>query len=256
MCALQKLFGRLSMATPESTQSCSGSIRSLRFQHCAPSAAPRLLGRSAPSAERYCTSPVATDGCRCSFGRRSCTSPAVSRLVVSDCASPGSAGRTDNRSRRAMDMDAKRTLIAKIEGLPPEQRKRVEGYVDALLEGRRTDSGRETGRIGAGKKAVIPSAVNQCASFRLSTMPGNLLILPPRCDEVERASPRAARRWNGFPNDVHDAGLNFAVRRWYSERTDACQSLAVPSRDCTRRICDRRRCGRPRGPADHWGRSG
>ena len=210
MCALQKLFGRLSMATPESTRSHPGSIRSLRFQHCAPSAArrllgrsapsaaPRLLGRSAPSAERYCASPVATDGCRCSFGRRSCTSPAVSRLVVSDCASPGSAGRTDNCSRRAMDIDAKRTLIAKIEGLPPEQRKRVEGYVDALLEGRRTDSGRDTGRIGAGKKAVIPSAVNQCASFRLPTMPGNLLILPPRCDEVERASPRAARRGTGF----------------------------------------------------------
>ena len=156
MCALQKLFGRLSMATPESTRSHPVSIRSLRFQHCAPSAARRLLGRSAPSAERYCTSPVATDGCRCSYGRRSCTSPAVSRLVVSDCASPGSAGRTDNRSRRAMDIDAKRTLIAKIEGLPPEQRKRVEGYVDALLEGRRTDSGRGDGQNWSGEEGSNP----------------------------------------------------------------------------------------------------
>jgi len=51
-----------------------------------------------------------------------------------------------------MDIDAKRTLIAKIEGLPPEQRKRVEGYVDALLEGRRTDSGRGDGQNWSGEE--------------------------------------------------------------------------------------------------------
>jgi hypothetical protein len=33
-----------------------------------------------------------------------------------------------------MSPDAKQTLIEKIEGLSPEQRKRVEGYVDALSE--------------------------------------------------------------------------------------------------------------------------
>jgi hypothetical protein len=42
-----------------------------------------------------------------------------------------------------MSPDAKQILIKKIEGLSPEQRKRVEGYVDALSESTDSDLGNE-----------------------------------------------------------------------------------------------------------------
>lgn len=51
-----------------------------------------------------------------------------------------------------MSPDAKQTLIEKIEGLSSEQRKRVEGYVDALSESTDSDLGSER------KKAAVQTS--------------------------------------------------------------------------------------------------
>ncbi len=45
-----------------------------------------------------------------------------------------------------MNASERQSLVEKIEALPPDARERVEGYVDALLEGRRSDSGQRDGQ--------------------------------------------------------------------------------------------------------------
>jgi hypothetical protein len=45
-----------------------------------------------------------------------------------------------------MNVSERQSLVEKIEALPPDARERVEGYVDALLEGRRSGPGQRDGQ--------------------------------------------------------------------------------------------------------------
>jgi hypothetical protein len=63
-----------------------------------------------------------------------------------------------------MSPDAKQTLIEKIEGLSPEQRKRVEGYVDALYEMTQPNSAAEKFSPGSEREDQAESPVSSAQS--------------------------------------------------------------------------------------------